>query len=406
MVLQVQSLESVRTGQAVDAVVAVRHYQDGYTYVKELWHGSLCKVRDELSPGIWTLYGYNAIVDSDIVLEPSIGSKKIQKPRDPDTGVISLKEICCGIGGFSVGAAESGFYTSVFLDRSDIACQTINANGGRTLHADIAQRETRIAFHEVEHTRACLVTAGFPCQPYSRQGDGRGFMDARAHTLVHVLETTWFVQPEGLVLECVTEAERHPMVRALLAELAGKLGWTQHHLTLELAERWPCRRLRWWCVLVPERFSGRIVGWPKVDVKPRICDVIAEWPSWSQQEIDQLRWDTNEAQHFLDPSMGDDQRVLDLQGQAPTALHSWGSQLRSCPCGCRGPLSAQRLRNAGLRGFGVPLGSDGSFRHPHPQEVGLLNGLTVRLSHSIDLRAALCLVGQIASPLHTGQTAP
>ena len=111
-------------------------------------------------------------------------------------------------------------------------------------------------------------------------------------------------------------------------------------------------------------------------------------------------WDAEECSHFFDPTLGNDPRVLDLCGVSPTALR-WGSQLRPCPCGCRGPLSLQRLRASGLRGFGVPIDDKAALRHPHPQEVGLLNGLSVKFKHQPSLRAALCLVGQLASPLQS-----
>ena len=394
-----RSLDEVSTGETVDAVVMVLASHADYVVAREQWFGTVCRVHEALAPGIWTLYGYKAVATGEVVLEPSGTSCKFQRPLDPKTGQVALKEVCAGIGGFSLGAVESGFHTLVFLDRSDIACRTIEANGGHTIQADIATREARVALHAVHPDVACMLTAGFPCQPYSRQGDGRGFSDERAHTLPRILEAVWYLQPVGLVLECVVEAERNPEVRALIAAVAQKLRWQQHHVALELADRWPSRRHRWWCILLPADTPFQFAAWPRSEVKPRIREVLGEWPVWSQQELEQLQWDEEEASHFADPSYGQEPRVLDLEGVAPTALHSWGSQLRPCPCRCRGPLSKSRLLAAGLRGFGVPLGDLDTLRHPHPQEVGLLNGLSVKYVHLADLRASLCLVGQLASPL-------
>ena len=401
MVLPVRSLAAVSTGEAVDAVVEVLVVHEGFVSGREKWFGTECRIHEHLDLGTWTLYGYKAAVVGDIVLEPCNESKKFRRPEDTATSCVSLKEVCAGIGGFSAGAVQSGFHTTVFLDRCDIAGNTVEANGGRVITADIASREAKIALHEVQPEVPCMLTAGFPCQPFSRQGDSRGFMDERAHTLTSVLEATWFVQPVGLVLECVVEAERHPLVRAMLSEITSRLAWKQHHIVLELSDRWPCRRLRWWCVLVPDSIPFRFEGWPELQQKLCIKDVIGEWPSWGQDADEQLRWDAEETSMFLDPALGADPRVLDLNGIAPTALHSWGSQLRTCPCGCRGPLSRLRLLTAGLRGFGVPLEDSRSLRHPHPQEVGLLNGLSVKFAHLQDLRAALCLIGQIASPIQS-----
>ena len=224
------SLEAATTGEAVDAVIEVTAVHEGFVTAKEKWFGTECRVHEVLTPGTWTLYGYRTVVSGDIILEPGVMSKKFRKPCMTDVSQLQLREVCAGIGGFSLGAAESGFKTVVFLDRSPIACQTIRNNGGTCICADIGTREARIALHEAQPEIASLLTAGFPCQPFSRQGDGRGFQDNRAHTLTHILITTWFLQPEGLVLECVVEAEQNPDVRAQLAAMASKLGWQQQHM--------------------------------------------------------------------------------------------------------------------------------------------------------------------------------
>ena len=83
----------------------------------------------------------------------------------------------------------------------------------------------------------------------------------------------------------------------------------------------------------------------------------------------------------------------------PTALHSWGNALRGCPCKCRkGPFSWDRLRQQGLRGVGVFSDLDLAPRFLHPREAGYLNTLPPSFTHLPDMRAALCLIGQIAAP--------
>ena len=42
------------------------------------------------------------------------------------------------------------------------------------------------------------MTAGFPCQPYSRQGDRLGSLDSRSDTLHHILRATWLRQSAGV----------------------------------------------------------------------------------------------------------------------------------------------------------------------------------------------------------------
>ena len=103
---------------------------------------------------------------------------------------------------------------------------------------------------------------------------------------------------------------------------------------------------------------------------------------------------------YQDPRFGSEPRYLDMKGQSPTALHSWGSALRPCPCKCRSSgFSLQTLEQRGLRGVGVFSQVLQDFRFPHPAEVGFLNTVPLDFVHLEDTRAALCLVGQVAAPL-------
>ena len=84
----------------------------------------------------------------------------------------------------------------------------------------------------------------------------------------------------------------------------------------------------------------------------------------------------DEASKFSDPGFGQDDRRLDQNAVAPTALHSWGNPLRGCPCGCRlSGFSLERLLQSGLRGIGIHSLVLERPRHIHPQEAGLLNGV-------------------------------
>ena len=70
---------------------------------------------------------------------------------------------------------------------------------------------------------------------------------------------------------------------------------------------------------------------------------------------------------------------INLDAKLPTALHSWGNQVVSCACGCRDRLSSSFLAEGGLFAQLVPMkpAADGTprWRHLHPAEVALLNGM-------------------------------
>ena len=100
--------------------------------------------------------------------------------------------------------------------------------------------------------------------------------------------------------------------------------------------------------------------------------------------------------------------TLPTRGKCPTALHSWGSQVLPCPCGCRPHgFSDHTLCARGV--YGVFLPSDGShvlgddsfqrIRHLHPSELAVLTGCPVPQVWPEPLRLSLCGLGQQASPL-------
>ena len=64
------------------------------------------------------------------------------------------------------------------------------------------------------HSRAggtfCLLAAGFPCQPFSCQGDCLGLADLRGKMLHATLRCGWLTQSVGIVLECVANIINYP----------------------------------------------------------------------------------------------------------------------------------------------------------------------------------------------------
>ena len=82
----------------------------------------------------------------------------------------------------------------------------------------------------------------------------------------------------------------------------------------------------------------------------------------------------------------------------------------ACPCGCRSfPFTDQRLASGGLHGLliqtpglfkcGQPVYPN--FRHIHPDELALLNGMPPGLDCGNSRKMTLCALGQLASPLQS-----
>ena len=362
------------------------------------WHEEPCVLHGGTleADSVWTLYGarYLEFRDGFHQLEVSTDTLCFKRPIWDLRAFATMKEVCAGIGGISMGLEAAGGQATVFLDRMPLACQTLRRNNCFVIEGDLKDRETRIQLHAADPQRAALLGAGVPCQGFSRQGDGLGFGDARSRTISHVLQCAWHLQSCGVVLECVSEIQLHLNVIGYLQTFARKAGYQLHQLVIDLADQWMSRRLRWWAVMLPASMPLlELAPWPAMRPSPVVGDILAQWPVWPVEDEQALKWTPEEVEAFRDPSLGTEPRVLDMAAKCPTALHSWGSALSRCPCGCReSPLSRTRLRNFGLRGLGVPAALTGDMRHFHQEELGFLNAVPLSFEYLPDVRASLCLL--------------
>lgn len=96
---------------------------------------------------------------------------------------------------------------------------------------------------------------------------------------------------------------------------------------------------------------------------------------------------------------------MQLDGKLPASLHAWGNQSTDCPCGCSHE-NVIRQRGICAQLVQVPVVSGRCvYRHLHPYELALLNGMLPPAAwHEPDcqnLRLCLSAVGQLASPLQS-----
>ena len=133
-----------------------------------------------------------------------------------------------------------------------------------------------------------------------------------------------------------------------------------------------------------------------------IGNLVPQWPMWPDDEEQQLFWDIQENEAYFNELYGADVRLLPEGMQAPTVLHSNGSLLRSCPCGCRQqPFAEHRLRSHGLRGFGILSQALPGPRYLHPKELCFLNTVPQDVPLGVPMRDALYLIGQLAAPMQS-----
>ena len=399
-------LRALKVGDHVDLVVKVFEQLSHGSRAVAMWHDEACVLRGNCLPvGIWTLYGYqiSGFGSDGAELQVCSESACYQRPAVDAGAFTRVKEVWAGLGGISLGAHAAGGTSLAFVEKCDIACQALVRNHGKVIQGDLTERHVRMQLHSVAPSTACVIAAGTPCQGFSVQGFGRGLQDSRSLTLLSVLQTTWLHQAYGLVLECVTEIVKHDDAMAAIFSLASRMEFQVRQVHLELGAQWASNRLRWWCVLLPQFcVDFELVSWPKAATWQTVGEVIGEWPVWPEEAEHSLSWTAQEREAYANPAYGGDQRVFNLRGKAPTALHSWGNALTACPCGCRTKgFCEASLQAKGLRGIGVLSPLLQVMRFPHPSEAGLLNTLPPGYAHLEEPRAALCLVGQLAAPLQS-----
>ena len=209
---------------------------------------------------------------------------------------------------------------------------------------------------------------------------------------------------------CVCQAGQDMKVQQTIDNFCRIIGFHKATQDLSLAALLPARRDRWWCVLYSPVFEKfEIPKLPTLPIAPTIADLLPEIPQLSHSDISQLELDRYETGKF-EMYGGLMNRVIDPEGQLPTALHGWANQLTACPCSCRMfPMSESRLREKGL--FGALAILPGFFetsswilpktRHLHPIEIAILHGMPCDGKWGSDMKLAICGLGQLASPIHS-----
>ena len=254
-----------------------------------------------------------------------------------------------------------------------------------------------------------VVCAGIACQPHSVLGDRRGMSDPRASSLPKALLVGWLLQAAILVLECTPEIVKDPQVQDLLKQFSQMTGYRLFQTILKLGNSWCARRGRWIAI-----FTAPVVAMcdmPDMPCLPTIQvvrDLIPAFGQWHQFDHAQLVLNLYELSKFYQFAAGGmEGTFIRMHEKLPTLLHSAGNQLYTCACGCRAALSETRLRQRGLIGTLIALGTCQTYmntvmqhaRYLHPLEMWAMMGGSPKVSMGHNLRLAMAGVGQAVAPL-------
>lgn len=232
-------------------------------------------------------------------------------------------DLFAGIGGFRV-AFETAGATCVFASEWDKSAQkTYEANFGHMPHGDITQiNEAEIPDHDI-------LTAGFPCQPFSIAGVSKHNALGNAHGFAHSTQGTLFFdiariiaakRPKAFVLENVKNLKSHDKgktFKVIIDTLMYELGYDIHYQTIDAQKVVPQHRERIYIVGFSE---PRDYHFPVLeDRQPRMVDILEKDVAEKYTLTDHL-WVylQNYAEKHRAKGNGFGYSIVDLQGVSRT----------------------------------------------------------------------------------------
>ena len=110
-----------------------------------------------------------------------------------------------GIGGIELGFKQAGFDVSWANEIDRDACKTYRLNFPETtlFECDICSLDTSLL------SRVDIITAGFPCQPFSVCGNQKGFNDNRGNLFFEIMRIADDIEPQIIFLENVANLTEH-----------------------------------------------------------------------------------------------------------------------------------------------------------------------------------------------------
>ena len=172
--------------------------------------------------------------------------------RKPKTTKYKGIDLFCGIGGFRLAMENSNVECVFSSDIDKYAQETYNANFHEIPVGDI----TKVNAQEIP--KFDILTAGFPCQPFSYAGEKKGFEDTTRGTLFFdICRILEYHKPPMVFLENVKGLVSHKQGETLkiILENLRKLGYYPHWQILSSLDfGLPQKRERWYCVAFREDF--------------------------------------------------------------------------------------------------------------------------------------------------------
>ena len=145
---------------------------------------------------------------------------------------VKFIDLFCGIGGIRLGLEKAGFSCTFSCDINNECQRTYTENFGEKPLGDIFDIDASIV---PDHS---ILTAGFPCQPFSICGKLGGFSDTRGTLFFEICRIIEAKHPSVILLENVKHLMHHDKKRTLETILSSlkELGYFVEWKLLNAAE--------------------------------------------------------------------------------------------------------------------------------------------------------------------------
>ncbi len=175
-----------------------------------------------------------------------------------------------GCGGFDLGLRAAGFRTVFANDFNESAAETHQSNLGEILVEDIR----KVTFPELQ--RPDLLTAGFPCQPFSNAGLRKGTKDERGDLYLSALNAVRLLNPRTVIFENVRGllSSKHEGRRVIeiIVENLRDLGYSVNFSLVDASKHnVPSQRLRVLIVGVHRNENLGRFAFPDPMVRPELA---------------------------------------------------------------------------------------------------------------------------------------
>lgn len=187
----------------------------------------------------------------------------------------SVCSLFSGIGGIDLGFIQAGFDIVWANEMDAAACRTYRHNFPNTnlIEGDIK----RIATSDIPDCD--VLTAGFPCQPFSIAGLQKGFKDRDGNLFFEITRIIDAKRPKAVFLENVPNLMEHDDGKTFLVIFNGlaQFGYTVYYRVLASNDygNLPQIRKRIYIVAIREDISNRLYQYPEpMELTLKSSDII------------------------------------------------------------------------------------------------------------------------------------